>query len=121
VHKIKEEFNVIRQMDHPSICKAYECYEDRKNIYLVMELLVGGTLLHSLCRQTKFTEADASGIMRQILSALAYLHKADFIFRDLKTENVMFTSLSPTEEEARQKECREEVPNQVGWPLEGLW
>jgi calcium-dependent protein kinase len=92
VDKIKEEFNVIRQMDHPNICKAFESYEDRKNIYLVIELLTGGTLLQSLCKQSKFTEADAGSIMRQILSALAYLHQANFIFRDLKTENVMFTS-----------------------------
>merc|ERR1719443_2074281 len=30
--------------------------------------------------------------MRQILSALGYLHHSDFVFRDLKTENVMFAS-----------------------------
>ncbi|CAE8647873.1 unnamed protein product, partial [Polarella glacialis] len=89
--KVKEEFNVIRQLDHPHICKAYECYEDRKNIYLVMELLTGGTVLESLCRQSKFTEVDAGQIMRQILSALLYLHQANFVFRDLKTENVMFS------------------------------
>merc|ERR1719238_2215195 len=28
--------------------------------------------------------------MRQILSALAYLHQTNFVFRDLKTENIMF-------------------------------
>merc|ERR1719443_1242589 len=30
--------------------------------------------------------------MRQILSALGYLHHSDFVFRDLKTENVMFAA-----------------------------
>lgn len=88
--KIKEEFNVIRQLDHPHICKAYECYDDSKNIYLVMELLTGGTLMSTLCKQDRFTEHDAILIMRQILSALAYLHEASLIFRDLKTENVVF-------------------------------
>eukprot|EP00927_Polykrikos_kofoidii_P039102 TRINITY_DN33531_c0_g1_i1.p1 TRINITY_DN33531_c0_g1~~TRINITY_DN33531_c0_g1_i1.p1 ORF type:complete len:638 (+),score=127.10 TRINITY_DN33531_c0_g1_i1:254-2167(+) len=91
VQKVKEEFNVIRSLDHPNICKAYEFYEDRKNIYLVMELLTGGTILETLCRQSMFTEADAANVMRQIMSALAYLHGANFIFRDLKTENVMFS------------------------------
>lgn len=88
--KIKDEFNVIRQLDHPHICKAFECYEDRRNIYLVLELLTGGTLLETMIRQTKFSEADAANIMRQIMRALAYLHETNFIFRDLKTENVMF-------------------------------
>merc|ERR1719171_575622 len=29
-NKIKAEFNVLRQLDHAHICKAYECYEDRR-------------------------------------------------------------------------------------------
>lgn len=89
--KIKEEFNVLRQLDHAHICKAYECYEDRRNIYLVMDICTGGTLLETLCRQSRFSENDAANIMRQILSALAYLHQANFVFRDLKTENIMFS------------------------------
>mmetsp|Transcript_110458 Transcript_110458/g.276520 ORF Transcript_110458/g.276520 Transcript_110458/m.276520 type:complete len:582 (+) Transcript_110458:90-1835(+) len=88
--KIKEEFNVLRQLDHAHICKAYECYEDRRNIYLVMDICTGGTLLETLCKQSRFSENDAANIMRQILSALAYLHEASFVFRDLKTENIMF-------------------------------
>lgn len=103
--KIKEEFMTIRQLDHPHICKAYECYDDRKNMYLVMELLVGGTLLETLCRQTKFTEADAGSITRQILSALAYLHAANFIFRDLKTENVMFVSQPEPEDQLQDADA----------------
>lgn len=89
--KIKEEFNVLRQLDHAHICKAYECYEDRRNIYLVMDICTGGTLLETLCRQSRFSETDAANVMRQILSALAYLHEANFVFRDLKTENIMFS------------------------------
>lgn len=88
--KIKDEFNTIRQLDHAHICKAYECYEDRRSIYLVMDICTGGTLLETLCKQQKFTESDAANIMRQILCALAYLHQSKFIFRDLKTENIMF-------------------------------
>jgi len=88
--KIKAEFNVLRQLDHPHICKAYECYEDRRNIYLVMDICSGGTLLEVLCKRSRFTESDAANVMRQVLSALAYLHESNFVFRDLKTENIMF-------------------------------
>jgi calcium-dependent protein kinase len=91
-NKIKAEFNVLRQLDHAHICKAYECYEDRRNIYLVMDICTGGTLLETLCKQHKFSEKDVSNVMRQMLSALAYLHQSNFIFRDLKTENVMFAT-----------------------------
>ncbi|CAE7197445.1 CPK2 [Symbiodinium natans] len=89
---IKDEFNVLRQLDHAHICKAYECYEDRRHIYLVMDICAGGTLLESLCVQQRFPEPHAAKIMRQTLSALSYLHQANFIFRDLKTENIMFAT-----------------------------
>merc|ERR1719171_2929801 len=46
-----------------------------------------------LCKQKKFSEADAANVMRQIMSALAYLHQSNFVFRDLKTENVMFADV----------------------------
>eukprot|EP00418_Pyrodinium_bahamense_P094484 CAMPEP_0179041888 /NCGR_PEP_ID=MMETSP0796-20121207/16385_1 /TAXON_ID=73915 /ORGANISM="Pyrodinium bahamense, Strain pbaha01" /LENGTH=527 /DNA_ID=CAMNT_0020738259 /DNA_START=101 /DNA_END=1681 /DNA_ORIENTATION=+ len=88
--KIKAEFNVLRQLDHAHICKAYECYEDRRNIYLVMDICSGGTLLEALCKRHRFTESDAAHVMRQIFCALAYLHQSNFVFRDLKTENIMF-------------------------------
>lgn len=90
--KVEAEFNVLRQLDHAHICKAFESYEDRRNIYLVMDICTGGTLLEALCKQQRFSEGDAAGIIRQVLSALAYLHSSNFVFRDLKTENVMFAS-----------------------------
>eukprot|EP00927_Polykrikos_kofoidii_P067056 TRINITY_DN62592_c0_g1_i1.p1 TRINITY_DN62592_c0_g1~~TRINITY_DN62592_c0_g1_i1.p1 ORF type:complete len:619 (+),score=128.28 TRINITY_DN62592_c0_g1_i1:26-1858(+) len=89
--KVKAEFDVLRHLDHAHICKAYECYEDRRSIYLVMEICFGGTLLEALVKQSRFSETDASNIMRQVLGALAYLHQSNFVFRDLKTENVMFS------------------------------
>lgn len=92
--KLKAEFNVLRQLDHAHICKAYEFYEDHRNIYLVMDICTGGTLLETLCKQRKFSESDAANVMRQILSPLAYLHQSNFVFRDLKTENVMFAAPS---------------------------
>lgn len=92
--KLKAEFNVLRQLDHAHICKAYEFYEDHRNIYLVMDICSGGTLLETLCKQRKFSESDASNVMKQILSPLAYLHQSNFVFRDLKTENVMFAAPS---------------------------
>eukprot|EP00928_Gymnodinium_smaydae_P029353 TRINITY_DN22129_c0_g1_i2.p1 TRINITY_DN22129_c0_g1~~TRINITY_DN22129_c0_g1_i2.p1 ORF type:complete len:454 (+),score=137.31 TRINITY_DN22129_c0_g1_i2:527-1888(+) len=55
-----------------------------------MDICSGGTLLEALCKQQRFSESDAADIMRQILSALAYLHHSSFVFRDLKTENIMF-------------------------------
>ena len=35
----------MQQVDHPNIVKYYETYEDKKFIYLCMELMTGGELI----------------------------------------------------------------------------
>jgi serine/threonine protein kinase len=38
-------------VDHPNIVKYYETYEDRKHVYLVMELLTGGELISTITKK----------------------------------------------------------------------
>jgi serine/threonine protein kinase len=51
-----------------------------------MELCAGGDLES---RQT-YTEQEVSSIIRQILSAAAYLHERNIVHRDLKLQNILF-------------------------------
>ena len=61
--------------------------------YLVMDLLEGGELLDKIRTQAKFTEAEASRIMRSLVTAVDFLHSNGIIHRDLKPE-VRFLSHS---------------------------
>ena len=54
--------------------------------YIVMELLEGGELLDRIRNQKSFTEAEASGIMRQLVSVVNHLHNHRIVHRDLKPE-----------------------------------
>ena len=54
--------------------------------YIVMELLEGGELLQRIRSQQSFTEAEASTIMRQLVSVVSYLHQHKIVHRDLKPE-----------------------------------
>jgi calcium-dependent protein kinase len=66
----------IIQLDHPNIVKYHDIYEDDKFIYLVMEHLEKGSLYDKLTTQgVKYTEVEATGIARQLLSAISVLHR----------------------------------------------
>jgi len=39
------ETELLRNMDHPNIIKMYETFEDKSNVYIVMELCEGGELI----------------------------------------------------------------------------
>lgn len=54
--------------------------------YLVLELLSGGELLERIRRKNRFTESEASRIMRQLVSAVSFMHSKGVVHRDLKPE-----------------------------------
>ena len=55
-------------------------------MYLVMELMKGGELLDRLQKKHSFTEAQASGIFKQLVSAVSFMHQKNVVHRDLKPE-----------------------------------
>ena len=44
---LQNEIDILTQVDHPNIVKLYEIFEDEKNYYLVMELMLGGEVSFS--------------------------------------------------------------------------
>merc|ERR1719282_2273098 len=42
--KVREEFAVLKQLDHPHVLRIFEDLEDEKNFYLIMEPCHGGDL-----------------------------------------------------------------------------
>lgn len=53
---------------------------------MVMDLLEGGELLDRIRTKARFTEAEASVIMRTLVQAIDFLHSNGIIHRDLKPE-----------------------------------
>lgn len=52
--------------------------------YIVTQLATGGELFDRICEQGKFTEKDASQTIKQVLSAVDYLHKNDVVHRGMR-------------------------------------
>ena len=49
----------------------------------------GGDLFEAIVRATKYTEKDASHMIRDLASALHYLHSMNIVHRDIKPENLL--------------------------------
>jgi calcium-dependent protein kinase len=67
---------MMQTVDHPNIVKYYETYDDKRYIYLCMELCEGGDLIHSfLNNQTNtINEKDASIYLSKLVKALIHIH-----------------------------------------------
>ena len=77
---------------HPNISGLRDMYEDRDHYYLVMDLVNGGEMFDHLIQYGAYSEADAAMLMREVASALAFLHGVGVTHADLKPENLLLCS-----------------------------
>lgn len=89
---VRREVLILRNLDHPNICKLFETFEDDTHLYLVMELITGRALLDELQDNMNLGHYDerwTMAVMRQVFDGLCYCHRQGVLHRDLKLENIM--------------------------------
>ena len=64
-------------------------FQDRDNLYLVMDLLTGGDLRYHICHKKRFTEEQTKFFIACVLLGLDYIHSNNVIHRDIKPENLV--------------------------------
>lgn len=84
------ELDLLKTLDHPNIIKLFEIYDHKEFLYVVTEYCDGGELFAAVKLNHHFSERDASVIMKQLLSAVNYMHSRHIVHRDLKPENIVF-------------------------------
>jgi len=89
---LENEIRVLKRLDHINVVKLLEAYESRTCVYLVMELVTGGELFDRIVEKGSYSEKDAADLIKQVLSAVAYMHEEGVVHRDLKPENLLYYS-----------------------------
>jgi calcium/calmodulin-dependent protein kinase I len=77
-------------MTHRNILTLVDYFETMTSIYLVTDLALGGELFDRICRKGSYSESDAAHLIRQVISAVAYLHDHGIVHRNLKAEKLLF-------------------------------
>ena len=92
--KFQDEIKILSMVDHPNIVRLFEVIEDDKYYNLIQELCTGGELL-TRAQKNQLKEKDIARIFYQIMSGVAYIHGIGIVHRDLKLENVLFSTEDP--------------------------
>ncbi|XP_031720781.1 myosin light chain kinase 2, skeletal/cardiac muscle isoform X2 [Anarrhichthys ocellatus] len=90
---VKNEIQVMNNLDHASLIQLYAAYESRNDIILVLEYVGGGELFDRIIDENHtLMELDAVLFIRQICEGLQHMHKMYILHLDLKPENILCVS-----------------------------
>jgi serine/threonine protein kinase len=88
---VKREIKLLERMVHDHVIRLHEAFDTKKQVFLVMENVSGGSL-HSLLKSKvnyQLKDAEAKHLFGQIASAIKYWHSKNITHRDIKLENVL--------------------------------
>ena len=88
--ELKNEIEILKNIDHPNIMKIYEFFEDDNNIYLINEFCGGGDVASMHDQYGEFPEFLLKFVMSQVFLAISFLHSNKVVHGDIKRENIAF-------------------------------
>lgn len=92
---IEKEINIQSSMNHNSFVKIYEVQQNEDFVFIIMELMEGGSLKDFIvsCYYNDsnyfLTDLECSVIMKTLFEGLDYLHSMNFMHRDIKPGNLL--------------------------------
>ncbi|MCM3265254.1 MULTISPECIES: Stk1 family PASTA domain-containing Ser/Thr kinase [Streptomyces] len=89
VERFIREAKSAARLDHPNVVGVFDQGTDGSYVYLAMEYVSGCTLRDVLRERGALPVRAALDILEPVLAALGAAHRAGFVHRDMKPENVL--------------------------------
>lgn len=88
--RFTREAKAVATLEHPAIVPVYDFGEHEGHLYLVMRLMLGGSLAGKLEAQIPLPLNQAGQIIMRLVSALEKAHAKGLVHRDIKPANILF-------------------------------
>ncbi|XP_046407316.1 serine/threonine-protein kinase LATS1 isoform X2 [Ischnura elegans] len=89
VAHVKAERDILAEADNEWVVKLYYSFQDKDNLYFVMDYIPGGDLMSLLIKLGIFQEPLARFYIAELTCAVESVHKMGFIHRDIKPDNIL--------------------------------
>lgn len=89
--RFRLEARAVARLRHPGLVAVFDQGLDGKHPFLVMELIVGGTLRELLRERGPMPPHAVAAVFQPLLGGLAVAHRAGLVHRDVKPENVLIS------------------------------
>lgn len=83
------EIGLQAMSQHPNVVRCIEAYKGPEDICIVMELVDGGSLTDCVAVNSPMPERCIAYVCKNLLMALAFMHRQFRLHRDIKSDNVL--------------------------------
>ena len=87
--RFAREARAMAQLSHPNLVNVYDFGADGVDVFLIMELITGGTLRELLAERGPMPPHAATAVMRAMLTGLSVAHRRGLVHRDIKPDNIL--------------------------------
>ena len=87
--KFLKEARTISSLEHPNIIRIHDIFKENNTAYYVMEYIEGESLADRVKNQGALRERDAIDYIKQVASALDFIHQRSINHLDVKPANIM--------------------------------
>ncbi len=92
IRRFEREAQAAAALSHPHIVNIYDVGEQDGTYFMVMEYVEGNNLKDYIRQKGRLPVREAVQIARQIAEALDQAHAAGMVHRDIKPQNILFSS-----------------------------
>jgi len=89
VEHVKTEKKILEEISHPYIVNLTGAFQDDKNLYLLLEYVIGGEFFSHLRKAGRFPNDTSVFYSGQVALVFEHLHGLTILYRDLKPENLL--------------------------------
>ncbi|XP_018780434.2 serine/threonine-protein kinase 32B [Serinus canaria] len=89
VRNVFRELQIMQGLEHPFLVNLWYSFQDEEDMFMVVDLLLGGDLRYHLQQNVHFSEGTVKLYICELALSLDYLQRYHIIHRDIKPDNIL--------------------------------
>ncbi|XP_014675231.1 PREDICTED: serine/threonine-protein kinase 32B-like isoform X2 [Priapulus caudatus] len=89
IRNVLREIDILQRIEHPFLVNLWFAFQDEEDMFMVVDLLMGGDLRYHIQQEIKFDEERVRLYIVEIAMAQDYLRSEHIIHRDIKPDNIL--------------------------------